>query len=224
MFIMQDNQQINISSIKENAVAALLDSIKHTKPIAFIADREHFWNNNDDMEVDDGDFSIPNDVIASMIEKSNGNTYHVLLERLAANDSDDENRNIPNHVAYLIEAEQITEMRNKLKHSLALLGVVDHASAKAFAKKYSELSEQHLVPSEIKMLVLGYLNSMQAELPDEYFEYMSLISELNFVLSYSAYYTQTTIECVLSSQNGYDGSTYHVNLTLDLDDLIDALY
>lgn len=224
MFIMQDNQQINISSIKENAVAALLDSIKHTKPIAFIADREHFWNNNDDMEVDDGDFSIPNDVIASMIEKSNGNTYHVLLERLAANDSDDENRNIPNHVAYLIEAEQITEMRNKLKHGLALLGVVDHASAKAFAKKYSELSEQHLVPSEIKMLVLGYLNSMQAELPDEYFEYMSLISELNFVLSYSAYYTKTTIECVLSSQNGYDGSTYHVNLTLDLDELIDALY
>lgn len=224
MFIMQDNQQLNISSIKENAVAALLDSIKYTKPIAFIADREHFWNNNDDMEVDDGDFSIPNDVIASMIEKSNGNTYHVLLERLAANDSDDENRNIPNHVAYLIEAEQITEMRNKLKHGLALWGVVDHTSAKAFAKKYSELSQQHLIPSEIKMLVLGYLNSMQAELPDEYFEYMSLINELNFVLSYSAYYKQTTIECVLSSQNGYDGSTYHVNLTLDLDELIDALY
>lgn len=224
MFIMQNNEQLNISSIKENAVGALLDSIKHTKPIAFIADREHFWNNNDDMEVDDGDFSIPNDVIASMVENSNGNTYHVLLERQAANDLDDENRNIPNHVAYFIDVEQITELGNKLKHGLALWGVVDHTSAKAFAKKYSELSQQHLVPSEIKMLVLGYLNNMNMELPDEYFEYMVLVNEVNFVLSYSAYHKKTAIDCVLSSQNGYDGSIYHVNLTLDLDDLIDALY
>lgn len=213
-----------VCSNKEVAIGALLASIKHTKPIAFIADRDHFLNDNDTMEVDDGEFSIPNDVIASMIENSNGNTYHVPLERQAANDLDDENRNIPKHVAYFIEVDQITEIRNKLKHGLALWGVVDHTSAKAFAKKYSELSQQHLVPSEVKMLVLGYINNMDIELPDEYFEYMALVNEVNFVLSYSAYHAQTTIDCVLSSQNGYDGSIYHVNLSLDLDDLIDALY